>query len=99
MRHIVYNAKQISLVVSEFKIFGQLSLLERVSHHHGTCTTTYLYYLVVPSVESYRQHSFQILRAKVFEAPTINTAILSIMTSNFVIADIIHILVIDMTPR
>ena len=80
MRHIVYDAIQISLVVSEFIIFGLLSLLERVLHRHGTCTTSYLYYLVVPSVESYRQHSFRILRAKVSDTPHTNTAILSIMT-------------------
>ena len=71
MRHIVYNAIQISLVVSEFKIFGLLSLLERVLHRHGTCTTSYLYYLMIPSVENYRQHSFRILRAKISEAPTL----------------------------
>ena len=47
VRHIVYNAIQISLVVSEFKIFGLLSLLERVLHRHGTCTASYLYYLIV----------------------------------------------------
>ena len=62
---------QISLVVSEFKIFGLLSLLECVFHHHGTCTTSYLYYLVVPSIENYRQHSFRILHLKVSEAPTL----------------------------
>ena len=45
MRHIVHSAIQISLVVSEFKIFGLLSLLERVLYCHGTCTTSYLYYL------------------------------------------------------
>ena len=73
MRHIVYlyNAIQISLVVSEFRIFSLLSLLECVLHRHGTCTTSYLYYLVVPSVENYKQHSFQILCAKVSEAPTL----------------------------
>ena len=71
MRHIVYNAIQISLVVSEFKIFGLLFLLERVLHRHGTCTTSYLYYLVVPSVENYRQNSFRILCAKTSEAPTL----------------------------
>ena len=71
MRHIVYNAIQISLVVFEFKIFGLLSLLERVLHHHGMCTISYLYYLVVPSVENYRQHSFRIPCAKISEAPTL----------------------------
>ena len=65
MRHIVHSAIQISLVVSEFKIFGLLSLLERVLHRHGTCTTSHLYYLMVPSVENYRQHSFRILRRPV----------------------------------
>ena len=52
VRHTVYNAIQISLFVSEFKIFGLFSLLECVLHHHGTCTTSYLYYPVVPSVEN-----------------------------------------------
>ena len=65
------NAIEISLVVSEFKIFGLCSLLEYVLHCYGTCTTSYLYYLMVPSVENYRQHSFQILLAKVSEAPTL----------------------------
>ena len=71
MRHTVYNAIQINLVVSEFKIFGLLSLLERVLPRHGTCTTSYLYYLVVQSVENYRQNLFRILCAKVSEAPTL----------------------------
>ena len=68
---MVYNAIQISLVVSDFKIFCLLSLLERILHRHGTCTTSYLYYLVVQSVENYRQHSFRILRPKVSEVPTL----------------------------
>ena len=92
MRHIVYNATQISLVVSEFKIFGLFSLLQRVLHRHGTCTISYLYYLMVPSVENHRQHSFRIPCAKVSEAPTITGLFFSIMTSNFVIADIVHFL-------
>ena len=71
VRHIVYNAIQVSLVVSEFKIFDLLSLLECVLHRHGTCTTSYFYYLVVPNVENYRQHSFRILHAKISEAPTL----------------------------
>ena len=61
--HIVYNAIRISLFVSDFKTFGLLSLLEHVLHRHGTFTTSYLYYVVVPSVENYRQHSFRILCA------------------------------------
>ena len=69
VRHLVYNTIQISLVVSEFKIFGLLSLLERVLHCHSMCTTSYLYYLVAPSVENYRQHSFRTLHAKISEAP------------------------------
>ena len=49
---VVYNAIHISLFVSEFKIFSLLSLLEHVLHHHGTCSTSYLYYLLVPYVET-----------------------------------------------
>ena len=72
VRHIVvYNAIQISLLVSDFKIFGLLSLMECVLHRHSTCTTSYLYYLVVSIVENYRQHLFRILRAKVSEISTL----------------------------
>ena len=42
VRHIVYNATQISLVVSKFKIFGLLSLLERVLHRHGVLLLTFI---------------------------------------------------------
>ena len=71
MRLIVYKAIQISLFVCDFKIFGLLSLLELVLHCHGTCTTSYLYHLVVPCVKIYRQHLFRILCAKVSNAPTL----------------------------
>ena len=39
----VYNVIQINLFVCEFKIFRPLSLLGRVLHCHGTCTTSYHY--------------------------------------------------------
>ena len=58
VRHIVYNAIQIGQFASEFNIFGLLSLLERVLHCHGTCNTSYLYYIMDPCVKHYRQHSF-----------------------------------------
>ena len=83
---------QISLCVCEFKIFGLLFSLEHILHCHGTCTIlNNLYYLMVSCVKHYRKHLFRILCAKVSEAPlpppaTTNTAILSIMTSKFVIA-------------
>ena len=69
MRHIVYNAIRISVVVSKFKIFGLFSLLECVLHRPSMRTTSYLYYLVIPSVENYKQYSFRILRAKISEDP------------------------------
>ena len=69
VRLIVYKVIQISLFVCDFKNFGLLSLLELVMRCHGTCITSYLYYLVVPCVKIYRQHSFRILFAKVSKAP------------------------------
>ena len=71
VRLIVYKAIQISLFVCNFKIFSLFSLLEFVLHCHSTCTTSYLYYLVVPCVKIYRQHSFRILCAEVSKAPTL----------------------------
>ena len=50
MRLIVYKAIQISLFVCDFKMFGLL-FLELDLHCHSTCTTSYLYYLVVPRVK------------------------------------------------
>ena len=57
---------------------------------YSMCTTSYLYYLVVSCVKKL-QTTFIVPQSLLSPPPPpTNTAILSIMTSNFVIADIIH---------
>ena len=65
MRHIVYNA---ILFVSEFNIFSLHSLLECILVCHGTCTTSYLYCLLVPRVQKLQTTFISNLYAKVSEA-------------------------------